>query len=445
MSTTSTIVGAGPAGSLLAILLAQAGHRVELYEQRPDLRAVPVDSGRSINLALATRGIVALEAAGVMDRVNEITIPMVGRMVHEPDGDTGLQRYGNRDDEVIHSVSRNHLNGILLDGAEATGRVTIHFGQRLERVNLDGRILHFVDDDGTPSTAPFDVLYGCDGIGSEVRDSVVEANGGTAAIEPLNHGYKELTLPPAVDGGFRIDPNALHIWARGEFMLIALANPDGDFTVTLFLPNEGTESFASLDDPDRVGAFFGLHFPDVVELIPTLVEQFETNPTGHLGTLRCQGWQVGDHAVLLGDAAHGIVPFHGQGMNAAFESCLVLTSAMARNPDDRAAAFAAFETERRPNTDAIADMALENYVEMRSDVIDERYQLERQLALELERRWPGQFTPRYTMVMFRSLPYAEARRRATQQAEVLTELTEGCRSLDDIDWNRAADLVRGLS
>ncbi len=413
MKNPIVIAGAGQAGALLAALLARRGHEVVVYESRPDLRRVEIDAGRSINLALATRGIVPLVDIGVIDRVDEITIPMRGRMVHLDDEPTPeLQPYGNAAHEVIHSVSRSDLNAILLDAAEETGRVTVEFERVIESVDLDGSMLHFVD--GT--SAPFGTLFGADGAGSKVREAIVEAGSGRAETEWLDHGYKELTLAPAEGGGFQLDPNALHIWPRGELMLIALANPEGDFTVTLFATHA---TFDSLTSADEVDAFFGRNFADFAALVPDLAEQFFENPTGALGTLRATGWHHEDRAVVVGDAAHAIVPFHGQGMNAALESARALDRHLAARPDDVAAAFAAYEAERKPDADAIADMALDNYIEMRAGVVDPDYLARRELALELEQRHPERLQPRYNMVMFTTMPYAEAQERARRQADIL--------------------------
>jgi len=408
-----TIVGAGPAGSLMAIYLARQGHDVTMYERRADLRRHDVDAGRSINLALATRGIVPLVEVGAIDRVDAITIPMRGRMVHAlGDPTPELQAYGSKEHEVIHSVSRSDLNAILLDAAEATGRVTIEFERPLNSVDLDARELCFADG----STAHFDTVVGADGAGSPVREALVVAGACEARTEWLDHSYKELTLPPSPDGSHLVDPHALHIWPRGEFMLIALANPEGDFTVTLFAP---TSTFDALTEAADIEAFFAEHFADFAAMVPDLVEQYLDNPTGSLGTLRATGWSHGDSAVLLGDAAHAIVPFHGQGMNAAMESARALAQQLEHHPGDRAAAFAAYEAQRKPDGDAIADMALNNYVEMRAGVIDDDYLARRQLALELEQRHPAHLSPRYNMVMFSTMSYAEAKARAERQAELI--------------------------
>ncbi len=415
MSPRITIIGAGQAGALLALLLARRGHDVTVFESRPDLRRVDIDAGRSINLALATRGIVPLVDAGVIDAVDAITIPMRGRMVHAVGDPTpDLQAYGSRPHEVIHSVSRTDLNAILLDAAEATGRVDIQFEVRLDRVDLDTSTLHFTDG----RTEPFDIVVGADGAGSRVRRSMGDAGSCSFTTDWLDHDYKELTLPPGVDGTHQLDPNALHIWPRGEFMLIALANPEGDFTVTLFAPST---TFEHLDaDPTAVARFFDEHFAEFVPFVPDLVAEFGENPTGRLGTLRADGWHHDGRAVLVGDAAHAIVPFHGQGMNAALESVRCLDRHLATRPDDPAAAFAAYETERKPDADAIAEMALGNYLEMRSGVIDPDHLAKRALALELERRHPGHLSPRYNMVMFSTMPYADALERARRQAELIT-------------------------
>ncbi len=413
MKTPIVVSGAGPAGALLATYLGRQGHQVTVYESRPDLRAQDIDAGRSINLALATRGVVPLIDIGVVDRVDAITIPMRGRMVHAPEEPSPeLQPYGSKPHEVIHSVSRSDLNAILLDAAEATGNVAINFDAEITAVDFEASRLGFSDG----AEAEFGLIFGADGAGSPVRTAIADAQHCEWRTDWLDHDYKELTLPPGPDNQHAIEPHALHIWPRGEFMLIALANPGGDFTVTLFAP---TATFESLDTAARVDAFFGEHFSDFVPLVPDLVEQFFVNPTGRLGTIRANGWSFEDRAVILGDAAHAIVPFHGQGMNAAMESARALDRHLQATPHDVAGAFGRFEAERKPSTEAIADMALDNYIEMRAGVVDDNYLARRALALELEQRHPSRISPRYNMVMFSTMPYAEAKQRAAAQAEII--------------------------
>jgi kynurenine 3-monooxygenase len=309
-------------------------------------------------------------------------------------------------------VSRSDLNAILLDAAEATGRVAIEFEKQIDTVDLGGSRLTF--EDGT--SAPFGVVFGADGAGSPVRQALAAAGACQWHTDWIDHEYKELTLAPGDDGSHQLDPNALHIWPRGEFMLIALANPEGDFTVTFFAPSE---TFRSLTSGPEVESVFQAQVTDFAALIPDLAEQFIANPSGGLGTIRATGWSFEDRAVVLGDAAHAIVPFHGQGMNAAMESARALDRHLRATPDDIGGAFVRFEAERKPSTDAIADMALDNYVEMRSSVVDPDYLARRAMALELERRHPRHLSPRYNLVMFSTMPYAEAKARAERQAEII--------------------------
>ena len=446
MTDHVTIVGAGPAGSMLSILLARQGLSVTMYESRPDMRTTDISAGRSINLALATRGIEALSEVGVMSEVEEILIPMMGRLIHDDGGGTSMQPYGNRPHEYINSVSRTALTSILLDAAEATGRVEINFDMCCRGVDFEGGALHFTGStSGEASHVPFTTVFGTDGSASAVRDALLEVNDGSVVLEPLVHGYKELTMPTGSDGGSQIEREALHIWPRRDFMLIALPDLEGTFTVTLFLANEGpTDSFEHLASDGPVSGFFEEHFADFAPLVPDLADQFADHPHGRLATVRTTGWAYDDRAVILGDASHGVVPFHGQGMNAAFESCIVLDACMRDYPGDWATAFAEFEKGRKPDTDAIADMAVANYVEMSSSVVDERYQLKRTVALELDRLWPEQFTPRYAMVMFQTIPYAEVQRRAALQGEVLEQLTGGLTDIDEVDWAAAEKMVAEL-
>ncbi len=440
-----TLVGAGLAGSLLAIFLARRGHRVTLLERRFDPRKGRASAGRSINLALANRGMAALEEVGVMESVRSELIPMAGRMLHDEVGRLKLIPYGNKPHEVIHSVSRAGLNALLLDAAEATGRVSIRFGATVSGVDFEHRKVRFLagEDPGRNAQAtPYDVLIGTDGSASAVRAAILERTGGRLDEEPLGHGYKELSIPPASRrGGFRMEKGALHIWPRGEYMLIALPNVDGSFTVTLFLPNQGEESFEALTTPAAVRALFERRFADAIPLMPGLVEDFFANPTGHLETIRCAPWSFEDQALVLGDAAHAIVPFHGQGMNAAFEDCSALDRCLGGPVRPWNDVFAEFETRRRPDTDAIADMALENYVEMRSTVREPKFQLKKDLSFRLEERHPGRFIPRYSMVMFHTIPYAEARRRGAIQEKILDELTSRAASLDEVDLAHADRLI----
>jgi kynurenine 3-monooxygenase len=404
------------------ILMRHGCGAIRLWDRRPDPRRSRTERGRSINLALAARGIRALEHAGVMERIRPLLIPMRGRMIHERSGATALQPYGQRDDEVIYSVGRAQLNRVLIEEAARHQDVTIRFNQTCLAADPAENALRFRNEvSGAQYAVELTPTIATDGAGSAVRGSLLSGGRLTVREDWLDHDYKELTIPP-VDGRPVLDPNALHIWPRGGFMLIALPNTDLSFTATLFLARSGPRSFASLPDSQAVLEFFLEEFPDAVPLIPNLAAQFQAHPAGQLGTVHTAPWRVGGQVLLLGDAAHAIVPFHGQGMNAAFEDCVVLDSLLDRF-DDWPSLFAEFERVRRPNTAAIAQMALENYTEMRDTVLDAGFVRRKALALELERRFPDRFIPRYAMVTFHpEIAYSEALRRGAVQAQILLEL-----------------------
>ncbi len=438
-----TLVGAGLAGPLLATLLARQGWEIDLFERRGDPRVHGYAGGRSINLALAERGLDALRAAGVAADVLKQAVMMRGRMVHFADGRQQLQRYGKDDSEVIWSISRGDLNLVLLNAAEAAG-ARLHFDRRLEAVDFDARIAHFVGE-REDIAHPFHALIGCDGAGSSLRAAMLRIEDLGERIETMPHGYKELEIPPDFDGGFRIEPNALHIWPRGDYMCIALPNDERTFTVTLFLPGAPLPSgcpvsFATVPDGHAAQALFERDFADALPLIPELVRDFDANPTGLLATLSLDRWRLDGRAVLLGDAAHAMVPFHGQGMNCAFEDCVALATHLERDPDT-ATAFAAFETERKPNAAAIQQMALENYREMSDRVDDADFLLQRELERALAERHPDRFVPRYSMVSFRRLPYALAFERGRVQRALLVEATAGRDSLQGLDWEAVDRMV----
>lgn len=447
MNAPIVIAGAGLAGALLAAQLASRGYPVAIYERRGDMRRQPVAAGRSINLALAERGWEGLKRAGAVDEVLRYALPMRGRMIHDRSGHTQLQPYGLDADDVIWSVHRGHLNQTLLDVATRAG-AELHFHSPLLDVDFDARRATILDEgSGTRRDIPFSVLIGADGAGSAVRAAMEARSPLGQRIDVLDHSYKELHIPPDADGRHQLDVGALHIWPRGNYMLIALPNPDGSFTATLFMPNDGQPSFASLATPDAARALFQQEFPDALALIPDFDEQYVAHPVGMLGTLRCPRWFEGDAALLIGDAAHAIVPFHGQGMNCAFEDCvelLELIEAHAGRVLPWQSIFSDFELRRRPNAHAIAEMALENYLEMRDAVADPRYQLRRQLELTLARRLPGRFVPRYSLVMFTSIPYAQARERGRLQRDLLIELTAGHTTLDTIDIDAATERAMAL-
>jgi kynurenine 3-monooxygenase len=401
------IIGAGLAGSLLAILLAKRGFRVSVYERRADPRTSSANGGRSINLALAARGIRGLKLAGVLERVMPLSIPMRGRMVHEHDGSAELHMYGVRPEEVIYSISRADLNRALIEAAAGLPGVEFHFRQLCLGLAHEKNVLELRDEaDGHIHHTAVQPTIATDGGGSAVRDSLVAREISIVREEPLEHDYKELTIP-ARDGRHVMEPHALHIWPRGGFMLIGLPNRDGTFTATLFLARTGANSFEQLRSPGDVDAFFVREFPSARTLMPDLTREFFEHPQGSLGTVYTRGWHLNGDVLLLGDAAHAIVPFHGQGMNCAFEDCAELMRLMDEHRSWHGL-FEAFEHERRLNTDAIAQMALENYIEMRETVLNPEYRRKKKEAEELEKKDPN-FIPRYSKVMFHpEIQYSEA-------------------------------------
>ena len=408
------MVGAGLAGPVMASYLLEHGFSIEMHEKRKDMRLVEQSAGRSINLALSKRGINALEDIGIIEKIRPMMLPMVGRMIHDRDGNIHLQKYGQKSSEVIYSISRAFLNKTLMGHAENKGNVDISFDHALKKVDLQNSKLHFND-----GTIGFDRLLGSDGSTSEIRKAIDQFSSINYRKEPLGHGYKELTILPDSTGDFRMDSNALHIWPRGEFMLIALPNIDKSFTCTLFFPLEGEVSFSTLKSEEEIKEFFDSYFPDTADLIPDLVQEYSDNPIGKLSTVYCDRFHFKDRALIFGDAAHAIVPFFGQGMNASFQDCTVINDLIIRYNGDWRNIFSEFSRTHVPNGHAIADMALENYIEMRDSVNDPLFMKRREIEFELEEKFSDHFIPRYSMVSFHDLPYSKVYERGTIQLNLI--------------------------
>lgn len=416
----ATIAGSGLVGSLLAIYLRKHGHEVNVYERRPDMRDSSIPAGRSINLAMSDRGLRGLAGVGLADEIRKICIPMHGRMIHTITGETNFQAYG-KPGQYINSVSRGELNKLLMNEAEKAG-ANIYFNQRLTHLDLKTARTYYTDMvNHAESFAEADTVFGTDGAFSAARLQLMTSSDRFNYSQTyLEHGYKELTIPP-VNGAFAMEENALHIWPRGGYMLIALPNIDKTFTCTLFFPFEGEESFAALHTVDKARAFFERVFPDALALMPDFDHEFAANPVSSLVTVRCLPWHHTDKLLLLGDAAHAIVPFYGQGMNCGFEDCTVLNN-MLEQGGDLETIFENFETQRKPNGDAVAELALGNFIEMRDKVADPLFVLRKKIEARFNEKHPTLWLPLYSMVTFSDIPYDEAHRLGQWQNGIMQKV-----------------------
>lgn len=415
------IIGAGLVGSLQAIFMAKKGYKVDVYERRPDMRKAKISAGRSINLALSNRGWKALETAGIKHEVDKIAIPMYGRMMHDEKGELTYQAYG-KEGEAIYSVSRGGLNKLLMEQAESFENVDFHFNLSCQDVKLDSNELIFKSNEGEIVSATPDRIFATDGAFSAIRSKLMKTDRFNYNQFYLDHGYKELYIPPAKDGSYLIDKNALHIWPRGNYMLIALANEDGSFTCTLFFPFDGEKSFNSLKTQDEVAEFFESIFPDTIEIMPTLVEDYFNNPTSSLVTVRCSPWNHQDRILLMGDASHAIVPFYGQGMNSGFEDCSVFDDIFESNQRDWATAFSEFSDKRKADADAISELAIQNFTEMRDLVADPDFLLRKKIEKKIYDKYPNKWMPQYSQVTFSHIPYSEALSEGNRQREIMDKV-----------------------
>lgn len=431
------IIGAGLCGSLLALRLGQRGFNVRVIEMRPDLRKVDISAGRSINLAFSDRGIKAMRLVGIQNKVEPLCIPMKGRMIHDKKGQTFMSNYSGRNHEYINSVSRGLLTQLLTDEAEALENVSMEFNKKCKHVDFENSTATFIDQHTKEEfTLKADVIFGTDGAGSALRKSYYLERKFLFSFSQnfLSHGYKELSILPNHDGSFKTYKNALHIWPRGDFMIIALPNLDGSFTVTLFLSyDEGEYNFNNLNSPEIVTEFFQKEFPDALAIMPNLVEDFFNNPTAPLGTVKCSPWHYKGNTILLGDAAHAIVPFYGQGMNASFEDVVELDKFLDNHEGDWEATLKAFERDRKKDTDAIADLAIDNFHEMKDHVANPIFQEKRKLEMALEKEFPNAYSSKYSLVTFNeNIGYHEAMVRGrAQDKAILNLLADGVISPSD--------------
>ena len=440
------IIGAGLCGSLLALRLGQRGYQVKLVEKRPDLRKVEQDAGRSINLAFSDRGVRALQMVGLENEVKKLCLPMLGRMIHDNQGNTFMSPYSGKNEKYINSISRPGLNMLLLDAAEKLPNVQLIFNQSCESVDLKNTMATFTDyhtKEKTTHTANY--IFGTDGAGSVIRNNVFNNKliRLSFSIDWLTHSYKELTIPALENGGFKADSKALHIWPRGENMLIALPNLDGSFTVTLFLSHEtGADSFQKLDSPEKVLEYFEREYPDAKALMPNLVEEFFENPTGPLGTVKCYPWSVFNKTLLLGDAAHAIVPFYGQGMNASFEDVVVLDKYIEKYEGDWKTIFSEFQKERKIDADAIADLAIDNFYEMKEHTANPLFQEKRKLEIAFEENYPERYNSKYSLVTFNdNIPYSVAMRRGRAQDKAILNLLDDNKLISEMNLEEKLELV----
>lgn len=417
-----TIAGAGLVGSLWACYMAQKGHEVKVYERRPDMRKTTIDGGRSINLALSNRGWKALEGVGVADEVRKMAIPMYGRVMHSREGELTSQPYG-LNGEAIYSVSRGGLNALLMNEAEKHSNVSIDFDQQCTRVDLETGEASFKSYNTKEVTkVQSDLLFGTDGAFSAVRASMVKSDRFNYSQHYIEHGYKELSIPANADGTHKMEKEALHIWPRGSYMLIALPNPDGTFTCTLFFPNEGETSFETVNTVEKARAFFKEHFADALDLMADFDEEWENNPTSSLVIIRCFPWSKNGKVALMGDASHAIVPFYGQGMNSGFEDCTVLDEIIAQHGDDWNTILKEFEVQRKPDADAIADLAMRNFVEMRDLTGNADFLLRKKIEAKFSRNNPGKWMPLYSMVTFSDIRYSDALKEGQRQDRIMEEV-----------------------
>lgn len=416
------IVGAGLIGSLQAIFLAKKGYQIDVYERRDDMRKHTISAGKSINLALSNRGWKALKAVEIDQEIEAISIPMYGRIMHDLEGNTTYQPYG-KEGEAIYSVSRGGLNCKLMDCADKFDNVNLFFNMKCEEVDLDQNIIHFKDTSKNESFAKqYDRIFATDGAFSAVRQRLQKTDRFNYQQMYLPHGYKELSIPAHKDGSHQIEKNALHIWPRGEFMLIALANEDGSFTCTLFFPFEGKTSFESLKSEADVQDFFQKTFPDALELMPHLVEEYFENPTSSLVTIKCSPWNYQDKVLLMGDSAHAIVPFYGQGMNSGFEDCTVFDDIFESNQSNWFDSFHEFSRTRKADGDAIAELAIQNFVEMRDKVADEKFLLQKKIEKKIFSKHPDKWIPLYSQVTFTHIPYSEALEAGKRQQKIMDNI-----------------------
>ena len=422
MKREVTIIGAGLVGSLLSIYLSGKGYKVRIFERRADMRKEKMSAGRSINLALSDRGIKALDEVGIMDEIRKICIPMHGRYIHTTDGNTAFQPYG-RQGQFINSVSRGELNKRLMDLAEKHG-AKIFFNHKCEQIDWGKSKMIFEVGNLVPQTIDFELLFAADGAYSAGRlQHQLQHDRFQYSQYYIDFGYKELSIPAGNDGDFQLEKNALHIWPRGNYMLIALPNIDGSFTCTLFFPFDGDPSFASLDTKEKVRSFFAETFKDASRLMPALEEDFFTNPTSSLVTIKCYPWIKDDKFALIGDAAHAIVPFFGQGMNCGFEDCSVLNSLVEKYGDDWKTILSAYEQLRKPDADAIAELALNNFIEMRDKIADPKFLLQKKIEGKLHEKHPDQWIPAYSQVTFSPhIRYSEALKKGQKQESIMQEV-----------------------
>lgn len=428
-----TIIGAGLVGSLLAIYLAKRGHKVRIYERRVDLRKNRISAGKSINLALSDRGWRGLEGIGIDEEIRKVAIPMKGRMIHNLNGEVNFQPYG-KEGQAIYSVSRGGLNCKLMDLAEHWNNIELFFEERCTGIDFETGTARFENSNaGKHTICESDLIFGADGAFSAVRGSMQITDRFEYSQHYLEHGYKELTIPPKADGTWELDKNALHIWPRGSYMLIALPNLDGSFTCTLFFPFEGKDSFASITNEKELLEFFNRIFPDVVPLMPTLVHDYFLNPASSLVTIKCFPWRYKDKAVLIGDAAHAIVPFFGQGMNCGFEDCMELNNLMDQHDENWEIILKEFERLRKPNSDAIAELAVGNFIEMRDLVADHKFLLRKKIEAYLNQQYPDKWMTLYSMVTFSQIPYSKAQKEGNRQEEIMQKIM----SVEDVEekWN----------